>query len=494
MARLSRISHRTPTSLALVAATFLAVAGAPAPAEASSGPTPWNQFQGGPGHSGSLADGPVPPYRLAWRFPAPPGGVSGAVIWGDLAIAVGERAVYGIDLATGHQRWTLTRNGGPLALPAVGSDGTRPILVFTDDSTALGASLVGVDLASLREIWRAALKSAGRGGVTIDGSGAFVGDTSGNVYAVDLSTGRLRWTVKGIGPIEGPPAVAGSRVVVVARDTSTPRVQVLAVDEADGRKLWEYIPRVSGTAASVPAAGDRTVLVGFDDRAVRAIDAATGAERWGSLANSPFSPVSSPAVDGGDVYLADFSGGLYRLNAGTGDRAWDYQFNDRVVRSSPVVSGSSVVLGLGDGRLVAVDARTGNLVWQGSPSPGLIGSIALSAQMLVAVKGGRRGGLVAYEHDPRGRLIDIPSPSRLELGRLLASYVLSMALVLAMVYLPFRLLAARLGSAAVPAVEAGAGRGEDGDGADDDGLGDDRDDSDGGDGDEGAGGGGEGRP
>ncbi len=101
-------------------------------ASAQEEPT-WSQFQGGPGHPGVLADGPAPPYRVAWTLPAPAGdALSGAVVAGDLAVSVGEEAVYGIDVASGAVQWQIPRAGGPLSVPAIGVAGGRRILVYLE--------------------------------------------------------------------------------------------------------------------------------------------------------------------------------------------------------------------------------------------------------------------------------------------------------------------------------------------------------------------------
>ena len=89
---------------------------------AEPGPAfPWPQFQGGPSHPGK-ADGPPPPYRQSWAFPVAPVGQQGTsapVVAADEAIVVGPAAVYGIDLSTGQERWTLARAEGPSTTPAV---------------------------------------------------------------------------------------------------------------------------------------------------------------------------------------------------------------------------------------------------------------------------------------------------------------------------------------------------------------------------------------
>src|SRR4029450_7763680 len=118
--------RRNRSSRAVRLAAAAAVATAPlvllsGAAVAQEGP-PWSQFQGGPGHPGVLADGPEPPYRVRWTLPAPTGdALSGVVVAGDLAVSVGNEAVYGIDVASGTIEWRGARGGGPRADPGLGA-------------------------------------------------------------------------------------------------------------------------------------------------------------------------------------------------------------------------------------------------------------------------------------------------------------------------------------------------------------------------------------
>ena len=181
---------------------------------------------------------------------------------------------------------------------------------------------------------------------------------------------------------------------------------------------------------------------------MRALDAADGTERWATLVLSLFSPATALAFDDQSVFAADIAGGLYRLDAADGRRAWSYHLNEVVLRSSPVVSGSSVLLGLGDGRLIAIEVASGHLVWQSAPSPGLVGTLALASDAVIAVKGGRDAGLIAFEHDQGGTLIDVPSPTQLDAGTTLTRWGLAAVIVFVVAVGPGSLAKRRFGVAA----------------------------------------------
>ncbi len=430
---------------------------------------PWSQFQGGPGHPGVLEDGPEPPYRIRWTFPAPDGtSLTGAVIVDDVAIAVGRGAVYGVEVASGRISWEVSRDGGPLSLPALDEVGGAPILLYLEGPPSEGdagaspsptpqegadregeaaSDLVALGLEDRSERWRLPLGATSRSGVTIQAGVAYVGDQAGIVHAVAIEDGVERWTAEVGGRADLPIAVADGLVYVISRHADERNVQITALTASDGERAWRVAPQVGSTTISGPAALEGGVVVGTADRLVRMLDAADGEERWASLGLSLFSPASAPAAAGGQILLADVGGGLYRLDAGAGDRRWGYQFNDLVLRSSPVRSGDVVLLGLNDGRLVAVGMETGRLLWESEAAPGLIGTIALSPDAVIAVKGGREAGLIAFEHDPEGALLDLPSPTEFDAGAALARAALAALAVSVVAFVPAALARRRFGDA-----------------------------------------------
>ena len=491
---LSRNPIRSSSRAALAAALttlMLAAIGPWAVAQESAEPD-WSQYQGGAGHAGSLEDGPQPPFRVRWTLPAPAGeALSGAIVLGDVAVSVGSEAVYGVDVATGTVVWEIPRAGGPLSMPAAGQANGSPVLLYLEGPEASAAEpspdasetpsptptasgspgpetvgpeveepasfLVAVSPEGRAELWRVPLQAITRSGVTVDDATAYVGDQAGHVVAVALEDGSVTWTAQVPGRVDAPVAVSDGRVYAVARDRAAGQATVVALDATTGERAWAVVPQATSTAASAPSAGDGSVLVGAADRLMHSLAAQDGAERWGALVLSFFSPATAPALADGAVYAADLSGGLYRFDAADGDRDWSFQLNEVVVRSAPVASGPTILLGLNDGRLVAIDSGTGHLVWESEATPGLVGTIALGPDVVIAVKGGKDAGLIAFEHDDEGALLDLPSPTELETGTTLSRYGLAATIVLIAALIPGIALRRRLGPAAL---SSGEGDGE----------------------------------
>lgn len=482
-ARSTEVAHLFPDPLRMLSKAALAALAALAPVGLMARPAlgqaaepgtafAWPQFQGGPSHPGT-ADGPPPPYRQSWAFPVAPVGQQGAsapIVVGDEAIVVGPDAVYGIGLTTGEERWKLTRTEGASTTPAAANVKGTSVLLFTEGASSSDAKLRAVELANRKPAWRSsfALGEESHTGVTVAGDTAFVGDDAGHVFAVDLATGKERWSVLLNDGVQGPLTVAGGTVYAVpqgrlaigpaATPTVTPapspspspsgsvigepnRVSLVALSASSGDAAWVAPLPIGTFFTSLPVAAGDSVYVAVSDGALNgeliAVKAADGAVRWVHRGVGPVWQTSSPTAAGGPVYVADGRGGVWKFDPVAGRRLFDFQFNEFIRRSSPVVvGGTAVLVGLGDGRLVAVDASTGHEVWESERGPGLVGGIAVGGDLVLIAKGGLRGGVVAYEQDPAGVLIDVTSPSVADPTRLLGNFAIALVVMAVLLAVP----------------------------------------------------------
>jgi len=403
-------------------------------------------------------------------------GASAPVIAADEAIVVGPAAVYGIDLSTGQERWTLARSEGPSTTPAVASVKGTAVLLFTEGSSSSDTKLRAVELADRTPAWSSpfTLGEQSHSGVTVAGGTAFVGDDSGHVFALDLATGKERWSVLLNDGVQGPLTVADGTVYTVpqgrlaigaaATPTTTPtpspspspsgqvigeenRMSLVALSASSGEPSW-VVPLPVGTFfTSLPVAVGDSVYVAVSDGAFNgeliAMKATDGAVRWVHRGVGPVWQTSSPTAAGSAVYVADGRGGVWEFDPADGRRVFDFQFNEFIRRSSPVVVGGTALVGLGDGRLVAVDASSGHEVWELRTGPGLVGGIAVAGDLVLAATGGLRGGVVAFEPDPQGDLIDVTSPSVADPPRLVGNFVIALVVMAVFLAIPLGYLSRR---------------------------------------------------
>ncbi len=73
----------------------------------------------------------------------------------------------------------------------------------------------------------------------------------------------------------------------------------------------------------------------------------------------------SPVVADGTVYISSYDGNLYALNAGTGEKIWNYNATELGIGSSPTFAEGIVYVGSGDQNrfLYAFNAYNGDLLW-----------------------------------------------------------------------------------------------------------------------------------
>jgi outer membrane protein assembly factor BamB len=203
-------------------------------------------------------------------------------------------------------------------------------------------------------------------------NGVIVGSNSsgkGGLFAVDASTGQLRWKLATSNSTGESPASDGT-IAVVAWTRGT----VLAsYSLADGRLAWtkpfEMVP------GGVPIVSGDTVIAQGSDGFVYAFDLASGAERrkrqYARL--KPDCTAAQPALADGVLYLATGIGHpagdkndyfLHAIDVGTGEERWRYNplskypDNYGACLRQIVVVGDTVVA-TSDEYLYGIDRTTG---------------------------------------------------------------------------------------------------------------------------------------
>ncbi len=478
-------THRLPVRVLacglLVGTSFLATTAAASAQLTGTTNDGWSQLQGGPTHPGSVASSSAPPFTERWKTAVPlsgPGeryGLSAPVVAGSTAVAVGPLSVLGFDVNTGRQTFAVDRDFGPPVSPAAASVKGRTVIVYTEGfadegpgtsttptTAAPSASSSGVpspaagpidshvqafDLRTREPLWSPIqLDAASKTGVTVVGETAFVGDTDGTVYAIDLRTGKVTWRGTVGGTLNTPLAATDDLVVATVQGEARTPPGVVALKTSDGTVAWRYASEAPGLISG-PAIGDNLIYLGLTDGTVRAVDLSAGTERWQTRLNAPVSPFGGVAIAGDAVYAVDLNAQLYRLTASTGARVWDFALNEFVQRGWPVVAGASVLVATQEGNLAAVDTSSGHLVWQSGEGTGPLRGLAPLSDQVVAVRGGPDAGLSAFAHDEAGTLVNEVSPTVADPAVLLRNFALAAIPITVILIFSGRALSRRMGPA-----------------------------------------------
>jgi outer membrane protein assembly factor BamB len=174
-----------------------------------------------------------------------------------------------------------------------------------------------------------------------------IGDRA--LLALDAATGALRWrTPLRLNPWGGP-SVAGGLVIVSGSTIgfdpkAIPQAigDVTALDLATGTVKWrKEVP--GGVLGCVAVASGLAVATATDGR-VRAFDLASGAERWSYDRKAPF--FAPAAVVGGLVYAGDLEGVVHAIRLDSGQPAWHIDLGkDARVQAPGMIYGGPVVEG-----------------------------------------------------------------------------------------------------------------------------------------------------
>jgi outer membrane protein assembly factor BamB len=132
----------------------------------------------------------------------------------------------------------------------------------------------------------------------------YIGTGSGRVAAIDLSNGRVLWSV-GVGS-----AVTG-RLGIFAGRLAVPTLAggLVSLDRAKGESTWTY--RAAGPIRTSPVPGDRCILVGSDDKFVHAVTD-SGQLLWKAGASKPV--IAPPTLAGTKLYYVSDDQNLYALD------------------------------------------------------------------------------------------------------------------------------------------------------------------------------------
>jgi outer membrane protein assembly factor BamB len=206
-----------------------------------------------------------------------------------------------------------------------------------------------------------------------------VDESWGGVYAINATTGKLRWFFTSQGT-ELSPAVGDARVFAPI----SPYL-ISAFNISNGRNLWNhtlafpisewgyYNPGAVGISSS-PSYSDGRVFFGLTDSNVIALNASTGKTLW-TFATAPLyqltkttsndNPVrSTPTAANGVVYVDSTEGHLYALNASSGKKLWSYSFGGGASDDSiPVVAGSSIFFSTSNGEILSLNVADGSKIW-----------------------------------------------------------------------------------------------------------------------------------
>lgn len=190
----------------------------------------------------------------------------------------------------------------------------------------------------------------------------YVGTREGGFHAVDVGTGRRRWTFASPGSARGAPLVYRGLVYFGALDR-----RLYALDLASGRMAWNHPAR--DWIESTPCAADGRIFVGSRDGRLYALDARLGVERWQADLGSPL--IATPLTDGRRVYVGTHGGAFVALDAVTGAIVWRHDVGAAIDGGACLADGL-IAFGDAAGKVHGLRVDDGSPAW---PAVAIAGAI-----------------------------------------------------------------------------------------------------------------------
>jgi outer membrane protein assembly factor BamB len=318
-----------------------------------------------------------PPFRLRWTFKAqhvlefPP-----SVAYGRLYVAQQRGRFFAFHHRTGKIVWQRRFNHCSAASPTVAyrvvyHAWMQPLPCARYPRSQRGM-ITAMAARTGKIIWRFRAGAFETSPLVI-GKTLYAGSWDHKLYAINIYTGKARWTFTADHEINSSPTYSGGKIYF-----GTDGGSVYAIDARTGRFRWkaQASPRFGRREYfyATPTVAYGRVFIGNADGTLYAFGASSGRLLWAQQAGTYI--YTAAAVWRRRVYIGTYDGYFHAFDAATGDRIWRFSASAAIHGAPSVIDGlvyfaacprcgsvASRYAKQGDRGTYALDARTGKQVW-----------------------------------------------------------------------------------------------------------------------------------
>ncbi len=201
----------------------------------------------------------------------------------------------------------------------------------------------------------------------IDGNIVYAGNFDGNLYALELKSGKIIWKFKTDGDIRSTVTISENKLYLTSGDGN-----LYALDKSNGTVIWKFAASDKkydpyDYHQSSPVLYNNILYFGMGDGKVYAVNASDGKEVWSYQTGDVVH--STPAILKDKLYIGSFDGNVYGFNAADGNFLWKFKtvghsyFPKGEVQFSPTAINITVYIAARDYNLYAIDYEKGVCRW-----------------------------------------------------------------------------------------------------------------------------------
>lgn len=239
----------------------------------------------------------------------------------------------------------------------------EPTKLTKIETTVQIKRLWSANIGANAEFLRVALRPVG------DGSRIYAASRDGNVVALNPETGKENWRRKLELELSAGPGVGEKLVVVGSADGD-----LIALNAETGAEQWRT--NIGGESLATPVIKDDLVVAITIDNRLRALSAFDGTERWIVEQSTPRLTMrgsASPVLVGTSVIAGFDNGRLIAVDLSSGDVEWETMLSPPSGRSDlerlADIDGMITVVGQDvyatgyQGSLAAIASESGQILW-----------------------------------------------------------------------------------------------------------------------------------
>lgn len=341
-----------------------------------------------------------PKVTKVWTYHAPANVVLTPATDGKLVIfgnSIGE--VQALDIKDGSKKWTFKTKGAIYSSPAIAESIESSSMKSANTAGAIvvlgsgDGNIYALQINTGKQIWKFNTRAAVLGSPVIQNNVVYIGGSDNHFRALDLKTGKQLWAFNDVaGSIVGKPLLYDGKVIFGSWGRF-----LYALNQTNGQLVWKWSNghpnRMFSPAMCTPVAHNGVVYVAAPDRVLNAINANNGISLWRNKESTVRESIGI-SEDGSMIFGKTMNDEIVAYKTQTTDPgiAWrlNMGFGYEHVPSMLIAKDNQVFFGTRNGVVYAFDPKLRETVWAHKIDNSMINTVNVISknELLVATMDG----------------------------------------------------------------------------------------------------------